>query len=171
VKQKYGNRAKLLFTDTDSLCYVIQTKDVYDDMLEDSDLYDTSAYPPNHPMYSLTNKKVLGKMKDESNGVPPTEFIGLRSKMYSLLCDSKEKKTAKGISKSVIQSHLSHNDYKKSLFEKLVYINSMQLIRSENHKMYTVSQNKISLSPFDDKRYILGNGINTLAYGHYTLNK
>ena len=40
-------------------------------------------------------------MKDETAGKPIKEFVGLRSKMYSLLVDGKEKKTAKGIKKSV----------------------------------------------------------------------
>jgi hypothetical protein len=171
VKLKYGSKARLLFTDTDSLCYAIETEDLYADMFQDRHLYDTSEYPVGHPLHSIDNKKVLGKMKDECNGVPPTEFIGLRAKMYSLLCDFNEKKTAKGVSKSVIQHHIHHSHYKESLLHRKLYTHSMQQIQSENHEIYTMSLNKTSLSPFDDKRYILQNGIDTLAYGHYTINK
>ena len=78
IVPKYGNNAKLLFTDTDSLTYSIQTNDIYEDMLQDMHLFDTSDYPPTHPLFSIQNKKVLGKMKDESFGIPPSEFIGLR---------------------------------------------------------------------------------------------
>ncbi len=63
VKSMYGNRAKLLFTDTDSLCYSIETGDVYKDMLENADAFDFSNYPRDHPNYSAANKKVIGKMK------------------------------------------------------------------------------------------------------------
>ena len=59
---KYGpERAQLLFTDTDSLCYSIQTEDIHKDMAEDINLYDTSNYPIDHYLYSTVNKKVLGK--------------------------------------------------------------------------------------------------------------
>ncbi|KAK3733350.1 hypothetical protein QZH41_003614 [Actinostola sp. cb2023] len=100
IKQKYGNNATLLFTDTDSLCYNIKTEDIYEDMYEDLDLYDTSEYPRDHVLHSTVNKKVLGKMKDETHGLPIEEFVGLRPKMYSLLYHEEgrevEKKTAKG---------------------------------------------------------------------------
>ena len=79
VKSKYGDQAKLLFTDTDSLCYHIQTEDVYRDMQEDQDLFDTSDYPQDHLLYSNTNKKVTGKFKDETVGETLGEFIGLRA--------------------------------------------------------------------------------------------
>ncbi|KAK3718086.1 hypothetical protein QZH41_015140, partial [Actinostola sp. cb2023] len=99
IKQKYGNNATLLVTDTDSLCYNIKTEDIYEDMYEDLDLYDTSEYPRDHVLHSTVNKKVLGKMKDETHGLPIEEFVGLRPKMYSLLYHEEgrevEKKTAK----------------------------------------------------------------------------
>ena len=85
MKPKYDCNAKLLFTDTDSLCYEIKTNDIYHDMLEDKELFDTSEYAQDHPLYSIGNKKVLGKMKDETHGIPIQEFIGLRPKMYSIL--------------------------------------------------------------------------------------
>ncbi|XP_041377266.1 uncharacterized protein LOC121389682 [Gigantopelta aegis] len=101
IKVKYESKAQLLFTDTDSLCYSIQTKDIYQDMMEERHLFDTSDYDPGHPLYSTTNKKSLGKMKDEMHGIPIHEFVGLKSKMYSLIYQEKdqvmEKKTAKGI--------------------------------------------------------------------------
>ena len=99
VVSKYGANAKLLFTDTDSLCYEIQTGDVYKDMFVDRYLYDTSDYDVTHYLYSTENKKVIGKMKDECCGKVVEEFVGLRSKMYSLLYEGEEKKTAKGIKK------------------------------------------------------------------------
>ena len=82
---RYGNAAKLLMTDTDSLVYHIETKDVYAVALADLDSYDTSDYPSSYPAFNTGNKKVLGKMKDEYNGIPIAEFVGLRPKLYSIL--------------------------------------------------------------------------------------
>ena len=89
--------AQLLYTDTDSLTYHITTEDVYEDLKPHLQLFDTSDYPPDHPLYSSVNKKVMGKMKDETAGVPIQEFVGLRSKMYSMLYNNQAKKKAKGI--------------------------------------------------------------------------
>ena len=99
MMSKYGpEKAKLLFTDTDSLTYQIQTDDLYKDMEHDLDLYDTSNYPREHPLYSVVNKKKIGKFKDETGGLPILEWVGLRAKMYSMVMgDGKEKKTGKGI--------------------------------------------------------------------------
>lgn len=108
IVNKYGEQARLLFTDTDSLVYHIYTEDIYKDMLEDIHLFDTSEYPHDHFLHSNENKKKLGKMKDESFGIPLKEFVGLRSKMYSF---KNGKKTAKGVKKSVIISSLTHQDY------------------------------------------------------------
>jgi len=166
IKQKYGNLAKLLFTDTDSLCYQIYTDDIYADMKMDEKLYDFSNYPSNHKLYSKVNLKVLGKFKDETGSIPIAEFVGLRAKMYSLLYNNIEKKVAKGIGRAVIKYDLNHEMYKDTLFRRCIKRNAMQMFRSYNQKIYTVTLNKVSLCPFDDKRYILKNGIDTLAYGN-----
>src|SRR6218665_987626 len=84
VLKKYGERARLLFTDTDSLCYNIRTDIIYSDMKDNLAEYDTSDYLTDHSLHNTTNAKVIGKFKDETNSVPPVEFVGLRSKMYSL---------------------------------------------------------------------------------------
>ena len=97
--KKYGpEKAKLLFTDTDSLTYHITAEDLYQNIKQDQHLYDTSNYPKEHFLYSTTNKKIIGKFKDETGGLPIVEWIGLRAKMYSIkLEDGKEKKKqAKG---------------------------------------------------------------------------
>ena len=92
IKHQYEDKAKLLFTDTDSLCYAIETADVYKDMEIFQHLFDTSDYPNDHFLHSNMNKKVLGKMKDETSGVPINEFVGLRSKMYSISVWGEEKR-------------------------------------------------------------------------------
>jgi hypothetical protein len=175
MKTKYGPNAQLLFTDTDSLCYNITTENRYEDMMKDKHLFDTSGYDPEHPSYSTENKNVLGKMKDETHGIPIQEFVGLKSKMYSMIYEEngflKEKKTAKGIKKSVIKHHTKHEHYKQCLFERTIHtcISTMNQIRSYDHQVYTIIINKLGLSPFDDQRYILDDDINSLAYGHWKL--
>ena len=81
VCNKYD--AKLLFTDTDSLVYEINSKDVYEQCFKDRRLFDFSGYPKDSKYYDSTNKNVLGKMKDEFNGVKIIEFVGLKSQMSS----------------------------------------------------------------------------------------
>ena len=112
-------------------------------------------------------------MKDETHGVPIEEFIGLRPKMYSILYTedeiSIEKKTAKGITKNVTKKFIRHNDYKECLFDQTIKMASMKQIRSQSHQLYSITLNKIGLSPYDDKRYILPNGVSTLAHGHYKI--
>ena len=89
VKPKYGKSARLLFTDTDSLCYEIRTNDFYEDISKDvPKWFDTSNYLKNHFIQSDENKKVLGKMKDEAGGRIITEFVGLRSKLHA--CEIQE---------------------------------------------------------------------------------
>jgi hypothetical protein len=83
ILPRYKENAQLLFTDTDSLCYLIKTDDFYKDMLASKDLYDMSNFPRDSPFYDASNKKVLGKFKDECDGAAPSEFVGLRPKMYS----------------------------------------------------------------------------------------
>ena len=173
IKQKYGAKAKLLLTDTDSLMYEIQTEDFYKDISGDvKDRFDTSDYPPNHPsgIPSGFNKKVLGMFKDEINGRYIEEFVGLRAKLYSYkMFEGEESKNCKGVKKSVVKKSITHEDYKKCLFTGKRQLRKMNIIRSHMHEVYTEEVNKVALCSDDDKRYILEDGINTLALRHYKI--
>ena len=115
MKNRYGSDAKLLFTDTDSLCYDVKTEDFYQDMYTFKEQFDLSDMKI-EKFKDTKNKKIVGKFKDETQGIPICEFIGLRSKMYSIkLDDDSEKKTAKGIVRNVIKNHLKHAQYKHIL--------------------------------------------------------
>ena len=87
IKAMYGNNAKLLFTETDSVCHEIQTKDAYKDLWAKKDLFPFSDYTKDSPYFHPTNKKVPGKFKDECAGKPMGGFVCLKSKMYSYLMD------------------------------------------------------------------------------------
>ena len=174
IKKKYGDKAKLLFSDTDSLMCEIQTEDFYKDISEDvKDRFDTSDYPENHPSGIPTgiNKKVLGMMKDEAAGKIIKEFVGLRAKLYSFIMDDggEEIKKCKGIKKQVVESSITHEDYKTCLLTGKEQLRKQNILRSYNLEVYTEEVNKVALSALDDKRYILKDGIHTLAWGHYKI--
>ena len=170
IKRKYGNRARLLFTNTDSLRYKIEAKDVYKDFWKDKDMFNNSDYPENSLYYCNANKKVIGKFKDEACGVPIVEFIGLKSKMYSYIkSDEKGGKTVKGIKKNVIKNNIKHEDYKNVLLNNEQMHHKMKIIRRQRHQLGSYEINKVSLSCFDDKRYIHDNGTSSYAYGHYKI--
>ena len=108
-------------------------------------MYDTSDFPKEHPLWTNANKKVLGKMKDEYAAMPISEDF-MRPKMYSILkADEKNIKKEKGVKKSVLMWH------------------GMNILRSEGHEIFGMHVNKVSLSPFDSKRWIADDGIHTNA--------
>ena len=170
---KYGNKAKLLFTDTDSFLYEIQTEDFYKDISGDvKDRFDTSDYPEGHPSGIPTgvNKKVLGMFKDEAAGKNITEFVGLRAKLYSYkMEEGKENKKCKGIKKAVVEKSITHEDYKTCLKTGKEQLRRQNIIRSYEHTLYTEEINKVALSAADDKRYLLKDSYDTLAWGHYKI--
>ena len=140
---------------------------MYKDIATHSELYDTSDYLKEDPLHNMVNNKVLGKMKDVFAGWPITEYVGLRPKMYSILeADGKNIKKAKGMKKCVVKKHIHHVQYKEALFDKKIFCHGMDVWHSEGHHIYGQHLNKVSLSPFDSKRYIASDGVHTLAYGH-----
>ena len=167
IREKYNNAAELLFTDTNSLLYLIHTDDFYKDISRDiKTKFDTSDYPESHPSGILTgiNKKVIGMFKDEVAGRQITHFVGLRPKLYSFKVeDDKTVKKCKGIKKNVVKRELSFDDYVKCLFSGEKQMKTMKIIRSENHDIYSKKVNKIALNNDDDKRKVMDNRINTLA--------
>ncbi|GFT12777.1 uncharacterized protein NPIL_307111 [Nephila pilipes] len=122
MKACYGENVKLFYTDTDSFIYDIKCDDIYNDIK--NDLFDTSDYPTDN-IYGIPrkNKKVLGKMKDENCGVK----------------------------KSTLEKKIDFEDYRRCLLKDINLYSSMNLIRSVNHDIYTVTLNKLALSAHDEK--------------------
>ena len=74
----------MLFTDTESLAYEIKSENVYEEFFRWKDLFDFSNYPKDSKFFNETNKKIIGKMKDELGEAIEEEFVRLKSKMYSM---------------------------------------------------------------------------------------
>ena len=186
MKRKYGDRAKLLFTDTDSLCYHIHTGDIYEDLKPMQDLFDFSDYPKSHSLHSDKNKKVIGKFKDESAASQTlstiTEFVGLRSKSYSYQSEVLESisgdgihainsaKKAKGVVKHCVKKQIRFDDYKDCVLVHKIARATYHQIRSFNHKIVSIKSTKMALCPYDEKRWVCDDGISTYAHGHYLIN-
>ena len=141
--------------------YVMKT------LMKHREYFDLSNYSKNSKYFCNDNKKVLGKMKDEYDGNFITEFIGLRSKIYSMLDTKNNKKsTHKGHN-----SYIKYDEFCDTIFNKNVLRHKIRGIKFKNHNLITYESNKTSTSCFVDKRYILNNGINTLPYGHKDIPK
>ena len=152
IKSKFD--AKLLFTDTDILVDEIKTEDVFEYFYGDENLFDFSDYPLNSNFFDPVNKKVIGKMKNDFKGRIISEFVPLKSKMYSLIsADDEEVTKAKGVNEKI-----RHKEFNKEVIR-----HNIKRIQSKLHRIGTYNLCKIPLSCFDDKRYVLDNDVNTLA--------
>ena len=135
--------------------------------------FDTSNFET--PLYRDENHRKLGKFKSETGSTQPKEFVGLRVKMYSLWVPADPKTSflkAKGIQKAYVKKKVRHTQFLDVL--RNVTRNTkatFRKFRSTKHVVNTVKMTKLCLCAFDDKRYILDDGISTLAYGHYSLRK
>ena len=125
-------------------------------------MFDFSNYSKDSKFFDEANKKVIGKMKDEFGGVIVIEFVGLKSKIYSIKnIDGRECNTAKGVSIAT-----EFDKFKDVLFNEKIVRHKMKRIQSKKYNLGTYAIEKISLPCFDDKRYVLDDGIRTLAYFH-----
>lgn len=176
---------RMLYMDTDGIFYRIRTADVYADMMEHPDVFDTSNYPREHMCYDERNARVLGKFKDEAGGVAIRLFIGLMSKLYCYVFsgsgagngdDDDEDgapppvKRVKGVNRAVAESELTVADYERCVRQHTVKFTQNQRFQSRHHIIYTVVVAKRSLAPYDDKRYVCqDDSFETLPWGHYAI--
>jgi hypothetical protein len=166
IKNLYGDKATLMYMDTDSLVYEIETHDVYADLAhlsgdpllsKNGGIFDLSVYPKTVPWYADSNRGVLGTLKDEFashdgrlNMV--TEFSCLRSKCYSLTTlAGEEVKKCKGVVKTEL-NRLSHADFVKCNAGGGVVEVTQTTFKTHNHTIYTVQTTKDGLSRADNKR-------------------
>ena len=153
--------------------------------------FDLSGYASKHPIFDgmspeaikiqkLKNKKVPGTMKDELDGNTLLEFVGIRAKSYAFQQlieygnvgknwdegEILEVKKLKGIQKSVVMKNINFDNFYECLFEKREHYADTTSIRSFKHQIKTLGARKKALVPFDDKRYLLSDGITSLPFGH-----
>ena len=152
--------AELLFTDTGSFTYEIKSEDVYEECFKHKHLVDFINYPKDSKFFDETNKKVIGKTKDDSEGKIIGEFVGLKSEMYSMKnIHGKESNTTKGVNIAT-----DFNEFQDTLFNKNVLRHKMRKIQGKKHKMGTYEISKMLLPVFGNKKFVLIDGIHRLAY-------
>ena len=130
----------------------------------------TSNFPPDHPLYDDSNKRVPGLFKAECNVRPIREFVGLRSKMYCLSIEGGGCESCQRVKKSVINNDLKFSNYMECLMEEETMEHSFRCIRSNQHSVHTLDLKKKMLSGFDDKRFLL-NMIDSVPYGYKHFGK
>ena len=117
-------------------------------MYKCKELFDLSNFPVSSKYYCSDNKKVVGKMKDEYGGKSILKFVGLKSKMYSILDESSnEKNTNKGHN-----AFIEFQKFHDTLFQKKILRHIMRGKKSKSHNLGTYKTNKICLSCFDDSQ-------------------
>ncbi len=115
----------------------IECEDVYQDMYDNRHLFDLSDYPRDSKFHDDTNKKVVGKLKDEMNLSAIKYFVGLRSKMYAVLLDNnKITKKAKGLPRNFVNKFMQFDDYRYALDGGVSFMRAMA-IRTNHHKLET----------------------------------
>ena len=183
VKEKYGDKAKLGYMDTDSFIFQTETPDIYKDMGERPDIFD------------LNDSKTIGLMKDECSGNVIKESFHIRAKLYHyVLVDSKIHSRHKGVSKSGMNEMASNTYfptlggtllddpvpekeifnpitqvYRDCLFGNEVFYAKNIGFRTHDHIISLVESEKKALCPIDTKRWTLSDGISSLAYDHWKI--
>jgi hypothetical protein len=170
------HEARLVMTDTDSFLLHITSEDMWYKWATMMESLDVSSYGDDHPLFEIEgclkakhdNKKKLGTFKDEMGGHNVIrEAVALRSKMYSLMVENKNDiKRCKGISRHTVEKILSHQDYVNCLRGNPTVRVTTAKITNLNHELFTSRQEKLALSAYDDKRYVLDDLADTLAHGH-----
>lgn len=167
LKQQYHNKVSLLYSDTDSLILEIFTDNFYTDMKKHLNRFDTSNYSKDRRYGMPVTESVVGKMKDEFAGIPVSSFYGTAAKSYCVSVADEEIMKAKGVSKTATEKYLTASTYKAIAEGRSgSVLVQMYSFRSHLHTMYTELRNKIALSCFDDKRYVIPGSTKTLAWGH-----
>ena len=119
--------AELFFTDTGNLTYQIKSEDAYEEFLSRSICLNSVTIHKIQKFFALTNKKVIEKMKDASEGKINNEFVGLKSKMYSMKnVDGTESNIAKGVNIAT-----EFNEFRDTSFIKKVIRHKMKRIQSK----------------------------------------
>ena len=180
LKDYFGERLHMNYTDTDAFIMSIESDDLYVELKSQPqlrDLIDFYSTPANHPSGvgepNDPRSGVVGYFKDECSENIITEFVALKPKAYSFttcaptLYDPahpdapapviKSKQVAMGIARSTIKQKLQHETYLEMFREGELQRLPNRAIRSKLHQVYSIEVQKRGLHPFDDKKYLLAN--------------
>ena len=156
IKWKYGERAKLCYTDTDSFAIHIKTEGFFEDISNNIERwFDTCNYDENDERLLPIgkNKRIPGLFKDELGGKIMVKVVALRPKTWTyLMDDGSDKKKPKGTKKCVIKRELIFENYKDCLFNEKAISKKQQRFKSYYHDVFTEEINKVALSSNDNKR-------------------
>ena len=162
--RKYGAKAEMLLIEIDSLMYIIETKNVYEDFYEDKELFDFSNYPKESKYYDNLSNFVVGNMIGETWGVPMKCFLWLKSKMYTFTTEENhEGKKWKGINKNV-DDKLIYEEYKYVLSNRSYMRHELRKIQTEYHNRGIYRINEIIFSCYNWKNYTLKDGCCRSSY-------
>ncbi len=175
IQKNFENNFNLIYSDTDSFVYDIKTPNLYKWIKQNSHYFDLSD-SQNPELKDNTNKKVLGVFKDECNSLIIKEFTALNPKVYSFVHhkwdkdknkydDNHNKKTLKGISKAVVKKDINNDNYLEVLKTNEPIKKEVVGIRSFNHQLFTVQQNKVALTSWYDKMCMI-DGNNNVPFGY-----
>ena len=169
INPKYGDRAKLCYTDTNNFIINIKTEYFFEDISNDVEKwFDTSNCNENdkRPLPMGKNKKVPGLFKDELEGKIMTEVVVLRPKAYTYLDgDGSNHKKAKVTKKCVIKQKLMFENYEDCLFNNKTIYRLQERFKSYNHDVYTEEVYKTALSSNDDNTLQTLDSTTTYPYG------
>ena len=156
--QPLNPSATLIYMDTDS--FIVGLKG-------------TKEKPASFDFGKLMDKNIIGLFKDECDGDRISEVVALRAKTYSVLIDNQAGMLkAKGIpNKASFEEggNLCHEHYRDAVEQRKVPDVSYNTFQSTNHLVTMKRVTKKSLSAYDDKRWVLEDGLQTLAHGHYKI--
>ena len=178
IEKNFKGRYHLCYTDTDSFIYSIQHDDIYEWIKDNRELFDLSG-SYREDMRDRTNAKVLGKFKDEKNGLLIKEVLAMNPKVYSLehqhydengvYHEDYNTKKLKGLSKVVVKKNLKHEDYNSALTTDQAIARNTTSLRSFNHNVYTYTQTKVALTSWCDKMVML-DSVNGEPFGYKGCN-
>jgi hypothetical protein len=173
IKQNYGDKVRLLYSDTDSLILGFTgVDDIYCEMKSGAiaSHMDLSNYKPDSPFHDSSRKGAFGYLKDEMGGKVITEAICLLPKSYSLMTedfigDEHQVIACKGVPYRE-QKKIKHQTYRDLLAGRIkqVFVKCSN-IRSKNFNLYTTHTKKVGLSNIDIKRFYITN-TKSVAFGH-----
>ena len=152
MKQNF--RTLVLYSDTDSLNYEIESEDLYADLKQNEQVhpeFDFSNYKEDNQLYSKHQKLETVKFKDEVGGKIIQSIVALKSKLYSIAMGYQQKISAKGNTKHA-QKNLQHSVFYRILEKETLLRTLNYTIKSERHNLFTLQTTKLSPSCFDDKR-------------------